>query len=295
MVEANSFTPGGDHLENQATDGVAKKPDVFAPEDTDYSIPDFDEDPRIIVDEALHSEEVPENIPDLGKGPVIMDENPYSKEAPESPTDLGKKDDPYGIPTFAQAVQEGANDKPHKDGPEDKEFDENNDSDLEEAGYENYSEDEFTKGDAGVPGRKPTPDGVSVKDDTKIYWEDKRPSETEHNSWLSTYENDPIAEQRTETREKMESGKLSMDEAEAKVVIAEHDDHYEKKGERWNDPAELQDDGRQEKLGIRIPDNEANQGRITAIEKELADTGRNPQVSRENGNCRIVYDIPSNG
>lgn len=179
-------------------------------------------------------------------------------------------------------------------GPKDQKFDRNKNKPLEANGDQCCEESDFNKGDAGTKGRKPTPDAVSfnVLEKIKIYWEDKRPSECKPggNSWLSTYRNDPIAETRIKAKDDYEKGKITKEDAEARAIIAEHDDHYEKKGERWNDPDGVPQTGMKEKLGIRLPDNEDNQGRISSLVKELKGSGRNPETKNENGIVYITYD-----
>mgnify|MGYP000893692048 CR=1 FL=1 len=187
---------------------------------------------------------------------------------------------------------QGLKDRPRKDGPQDQQFDRDKDKWLEEQNFKTYPESSFGKGEDGVQGRKPTPDAVSDDGKTKIYWEDKRPSECESKNWLSTYPNDPIKEPRTKARDDLDNGKISRPEAEAKTIIAEHDDHYTKRGSRWSDPEGLRDESRNEKLGIRLPDSPNNQELIKATEQELKDQGRNPDVRRENGIVYITYDTP---
>lgn len=170
-------------------------------------------------------------------------------------------------------------------GPEDQAFDNDKNAPLERKG-EKCSE-------LAIRG-KPMPDGVSINDNSKTttYWEDKRPSESKDggNSWLSTYKNDPIATDRVKARDDYRDGKITKAEAEAKVIISEHDDHYAKKDTQWENPNADKTQGYQDKLGIRMPDTEVNQGRIAGLEKELAQTGRNPEVTRENGIAYIKYD-----
>jgi len=80
------------------------------------------------------------------------------------------------------------------DGPEDQAFDKNKIGSSTGRGDAIYDEGSFRKGNSGKPGRKPTPDGLSVDhvNKWKTYWEDKRPSECENNSWRSPYDGDPI-------------------------------------------------------------------------------------------------------
>ena len=181
---------------------------------------------------------------------------------------------------------------PVKDGPEDKQFDANKLKEKTETTH--YGEDEFTAGDAGKGGRKPTPDRVSDDGETKIYWEDKRPSECKDggNSWLSTYKNDPIAKVRKEARECYKRKQCTKEEAEAKVIIEEHDDHYRKKGKRWDDPEKLKGKTRIEKLGIDLPDTPTNRMRMENVFKQLQEAGRNPKMTIEDGVIKIVYDPP---
>jgi hypothetical protein len=178
-------------------------------------------------------------------------------------------------------------------GPEDQAFDQNMKTGFSKSGEEFYDEGSFQKGNAGISGRKPTPDGLSVDkaNKTKTYWEKKRPSECETKSWNSTYENDPIAKERKAAKNDYEAGKITKAEQQARNVIAEHDDHYAKKGERWSDPAGVPSEGYQDKLGIKMPDSPNNQDFIEAILKELKKTGRNPKVSQENGIVKIMYDV----
>ena len=140
----------------------------------------------------------------------------------------------------------------------------------------------------GKRGRKPTPDGVSVLGNIKTYWEDKRPSECSKggNSWLSTYKKDPIKDQRIKAKEEYKTGTSLRPEAECKIIIAEHDDHYQKKGKRWNDPEEIGGSVAETKLGLRMPIIEENVERFVAIERILRDTSRNPQSVRG-----IIYRV----
>jgi hypothetical protein len=177
-------------------------------------------------------------------------------------------------------------------GPQDQAFDKLKNAKLGSRGDQVYGEASFQKGDGGIRGRKPTPDGVSVDrvNRTKTYWEDKRPSECEENSWRSPYKTDPIAKERTAATHDLKDGKITQAEAESRIVIAEHDDHYAKKGKRWNDPAGVPSQGYQDRLGVRLSDSPVNQDRIPALIKYLKDSGRNPQVQRENGIVSIMYD-----
>jgi len=177
-------------------------------------------------------------------------------------------------------------------GPEDQAFDKYKDKGLRKRGVQAFEENSFQKGVAGISGKKPTPDGLSVDyvNKTKIYWEDKRPSEWQNNSWRNTYASDPIAKERITNRDLVGSN-ITKAEADAHNVIAEHDDHFAKKILRWNDPANVPSKGFKDQLGIRIPDWADNQDRIYAFLKELKNTGRNPEIWRENGVTFIKYDV----
>lgn len=174
--------------------------------------------------------------------------------------------------------------KIHRNGPEDVSFDTNKGLGL---GKE-YAESEFTKGTERVQGRKPTPDGVTVTPKgEKIYWEDKRPSECNNNSWLSTYKNDPLKDYRVQQAEAVKNGEITKARGEARMIIKEHDEHMKQKGGRWNDPKEVSANAK-EKLGIRMPSNQTE--RINEIIAELKETGRNPEVIEKDGITAIVYD-----
>jgi hypothetical protein len=174
-----------------------------------------------------------------------------------------------------------------KDCPMDLDFDKYKDTDKPH--NESYSEDKFTSGNSGISGRKPTPDGITIdhENKVKIYWEDKRPSECHNNSWLSTYTKDPIKADRVSARKDMDAKKITRPWAEARIIIAENDDHYEKKGGRWNDPADIPNDCKT-CLGIRMPASET--ARIKAMSQVLEKTGRNPIVESKNRITYIIYD-----
>lgn len=164
-----------------------------------------------------------------------------------------------------------------RDGPEDLHFDRA----RLLPGMQHFAESVFTKGSAGVPGRKPTPDGLSVTPSgEKIYWEDKRPSECASNSWLSTYPRDPFAEYRLSQAEACRAGRIPRALAEARIIIREHDDHLEKRLTRWNDPPGLPANLKVVP-GIRLPSAESD--RVRAIVEELSATGRDPQVGEHDG------------
>lgn len=184
------------------------------------------------------------------------------------------------------------------DGPEDQLFDKDTKKALIKRGEIVYDETSFQKGTGGIRGKKPSPDGMSVDYDkkTKTYYEDKRPSEWGNNSWLSHPKDkmgvirDPIEKERAAAIRDYKKGKITKAEAEARIVIAEHDDHFLKRGTRWNDPDGVPSKGFKENLGLRIPDSPPES--IDAIIKYLKDTGRNPEkVVSENGFIIIKYDI----
>ncbi len=208
----------------------------------------------------------------------------------------------------SEKVNKTNRDAPHKDkldrnsrkikgcGPEDQLFDKNKNVDLIKRGEKVYDEASFQKGLSEIPGRKPTPDGMSVDyaKNIKTYIEDKRPSECQNNSWRSTYKGDPIAKERVSVIRDLKNRKITKAEADARIVIAEHDDHYAKRGSRWTDPAGVPSKGFKDKLAIRIPDSSPLKRideRVDAIVKHLKDTGRNPEVGRENGIVSIRYDV----
>jgi hypothetical protein len=174
-----------------------------------------------------------------------------------------------------------------KDCPMDLAFDKYKDTDKPH--NDSYSEDKFTSGNSGISGRKPTPDGTTIDHENKIkiYWEDKRPSECHNNSWLSTYTKDPIKADRVSARKDMDAKKITRPWAEARIIIAENDDHYEKKGGRWNDPIGLPNDYKT-RLGFRLPNSETD--RIDAMVKELENTKRYPVSETKNGITYIIYD-----
>ncbi|GEM_PF-3376617 len=174
-------------------------------------------------------------------------------------------------------------------GPEDQAFDKQVQKRPEECGEKYYKETSFEK--VGDDKRKSTsrPDGLSVNDTIKTYEEDKRPSEYSNDVMTTTYANDPIADQRIKAREEMKQGEISKDEAESKIYIAEHDDHYEKKGVVWDDPKEIKQNGQTEKLAFNVPEG-IRPERTEAIIKQLEDDERNPVVTRKDGVVRISYD-----
>jgi hypothetical protein len=224
--------------------------------------------------------------------PKILKEASDVKDPKSHPDELRISRDTIakeGTPAEKSAL----NKKAMKDGPEDQAFDHDKNKHSNEKGEQVYEEGAFQSGNDGVGGRKPTPDGVTCDGNTKIYWEDKRPSECKPggNSWLSTYEDDPIKGVRTKAADDLKKKLITKDEAEAKIIIAENDDHFAKKGGRWNDPKEIAS-VKNEKLGIRMPDTEENAGRVEALRKELEASGRNPIVTRNNGVVSIVYDTP---
>lgn len=177
-------------------------------------------------------------------------------------------------------------------GPEDQLFDKNGKKGLIKRGEEVYEEASFRKGSAGVRGRKPTPDALSVDHAKKIktYIEDKRPSEWENNSWRSHPKPvDPIQKERAAALKDFKDGKITKAEADARIVIAENDDHFLKRGTRWTDPEGVPTKGYKDMLGVRMPD--APPERVEAFIKYLKDSGRNPEVVRENGIAFIRYDV----
>lgn len=188
-------------------------------------------------------------------------------------------------------------------GPEDQLFDENGKMALINRGEEFYNEAGFRKGTARIPGRKPTPDGMSVDRTrkTKTYYEDKRPSEWENNSWRSHPKDkmgvikDPIQKERAAAIKDLNEGNITKAEADARIVIAEHDDHFFKRVTRWQDPDGVPSEGFKDKLGIRMPDSPPPPARpakrVEAFIKCLMETGRNPEVFRENGIVFIRYDV----
>lgn len=171
-----------------------------------------------------------------------------------------------------------------RNGPEDKGFD----THKALASWTEYPESRFTRGTAGIPGRKPTPDAISLSPDKRecIYWEDKRPSECANNSWLSTYPNDPFADYRVQQAEAVKRGELARVRAEARIIIKEHDDHMEKMESRWNDPKELPKTATR-RLGIRLPTLQTDM--IQAVSDELRATGRDPVITANPWVTHIIY------
>jgi len=96
----------------------------------------------------------------------------------------------------------------------------------------------FTKGLAGVRGRKPCHDGVLQQISTgKVYClEMKRPSECVSNGWLNSYRGDRFPVRRKSVKALFRGGKLTREKAEAHVILAEHDEHMSVMGSRWNAP-----------------------------------------------------------
>ena len=68
-----------------------------------------------------------------------------------------------------------------------------------------------------------------------------------------TYKGDPISEQRTNARGDMKEGKITQDEAEAIIFIAEHDDHFANKSEVWDDPKDIEKKSLDVKLSFNVP------------------------------------------
>ena len=85
--------------------------------------------------------------------------------------------------------------------------------------------------------------------DKILYQEElKRPAEFTSNSWLSTYRNDPIACERMKCQNDYKCGRISREEAENRINIAEADDHYNKRGITWDYPDKIDLSGK-----MRIP------------------------------------------
>lgn len=202
---------------------------------------------------------------------------PVVKEAAEL---RGGKLNPKDLPTAKTEV--------FKDGPKDVLFDLNKNPIGADCHF--LDESKFTTGLERVAGRKPTPDGVLIDGLKKeiLFVADKRPSECAGSSWLLPRENDGLREFRKALSDECKKNQISSNEAEARIILKEHDFRMDLRPERWRNPEGLPGDF-QEKLLLRIPSDE--KGRIDAIIKCLADSGRNPEVVDCRGVTSIRYNI----
>lgn len=175
-----------------------------------------------------------------------------------------------------------------KNGPEDILFDLNKDPQGSE--FRIFDESKFTAGTEKVVGRKPTPDAVLVDNVKKevLFVEDVRPSKCAHNSLLSPLDKDQLRDYKSARALDCEMQKISREEAEARVVVKEHDLHMNSRPELWRNPDGLPPDFR-EKLMIRIPSDQS--GRIEAFLKVLSESGRSPEVVESRGVTSVKYNI----
>ena len=138
-------------------------------------------------------------------------------------------------------------------------------------------------------GRRPMPDGLLVKKRHLCFVEIKRPSECARNSWGATYEKDRIKSYRIEVRKKLDQHKILRHDADAKIVIAEHDEHMSVRGRLWDVPREYQGIKSILRNCFILPTSRNYLG--DAIIKELDSTGRNP-TEFTSGKARfIVYEL----
>lgn len=175
-----------------------------------------------------------------------------------------------------------------KNGPEDIQFDLNKDPQGFE--YRIFDESKFLSGTDKVVGRKPTPDSLLVDTVRKeaLFVRDIRPSECASESWLMPLGNDRIREFRDALAHEFEEHKLTREDAEARVIVKEHDLMMDWRPERWRNPEGIPVDF-QERLVIRIPSDQAD--RIDALIKTLTESGRDPEVIESRGVTSIKYNI----
>lgn len=175
-----------------------------------------------------------------------------------------------------------------KNGPKDIQFDLNKDPQGLE--YRIFDESKFLSGTDKVVGRKPTPDSLLVDTIRKeaLFVRDIRPSECASGSWLMPLDNDRMREFRDAMAREFEEHKLTREDAEARIIVREHDLKMDCRPERWRNPDGVPADF-QEKLLIRIPSDQTD--RIDALLKTLTESGRSPEVIESRGVTSIKYNI----
>ena len=175
-----------------------------------------------------------------------------------------------------------------KNGPKDIQFDLNKDPQGLE--YRIFDESKFLSGTDKVVGRKPTPDSLLVDTIRKeaLFVRDIRPSECASGSWLMPLDNDRMREFRDAMAHEFEEHTLTREDAEARIIVREHDLKMDCRPERWRNPDGVPADF-QEKLLIRIPSDQTD--RIDALLKTLTESGRSPEVIESRGVTSIKYNI----
>ena len=168
------------------------------------------------------------------------------------------------------------------------EFDQSCNEAYERLGYKPYPENSFKTIGRSWASR---PDGFALDENTILVREMKRPREFKsRSSWLCTYEADPIKQERVKWIEAQQNNSITKKEAEARIVIAEHDDHYFKRGRTWDYPEHIETDGKNEILSMELPWAEIKF--ITALINALEVSGRHPRITEENVVCIVIYHLP---
>lgn len=98
---------------------------------------------------------------------------------------------------------------------------------------------------------------------------------------------DPIKKIRVKNIEAYKRGDISKADAEATIVIAEHDDHFNRKGETWDYPDGVDSFGKNELLTMVLPAMETTFK--SAMIKILQNRGRNPKSKIEDSIAIIIY------
>ena len=101
-------------------------------------------------------------------------------------------------------------------------------------------------------------------------------------------DNDRMREFRDAMAREFEEQKLTREDAEARIIVKEHDLKMDCRPERWRNPDGVPADF-QEKLLIRIPSDQTD--RIDALLKTLTESGRSPEVIESRGVTSIKYNI----
>lgn len=175
-----------------------------------------------------------------------------------------------------------------KNGPKDIQFDLNKDPQGLE--YRVFDESKFLSGTDKVVGRKPTPDSLLLDTIKKeaLFVRDVRPSECAAGSWFMPLDNDRMREFRDAMAHEFKEHTLTREDAEARIIVREHDLKMDCRPERWRNPDGIPADF-QEKLLIRIPSDQTD--KINALLKTLTESGRSPEVIESCGVTSIKYNI----
>jgi len=157
---------------------------------------------------------------------------------------------------------------------------------LKNCGLTVYPETKLKRISSAWRGR---PDTIAVNTNTIFIIEKKSSAEIARNSWVNTYANDPISKDRIKNYNDYKKGIITRTVAGWRNVIAENDEHYEKKGITWDYPPRISSKNKIIKMCLQLEHNDNIESGIQLLKRILDKNKRNPKIITEDRITTIFY------